>query len=131
MQLTVTQRFQGPPVILIRIGLALMAVGALLISIAGGYALIVVALGIVGAGLGLATPSLAAAASLAVEPEEQGATAGLVTACPAAGFVVGPVFFGWLYTLDPTVSAAGAGLMLAIVAATGWLGLKRPAQSVS
>lgn len=131
MQLTVTQRFQGPPVMLIRIGLALMAVGALLISIAGSYALIVIALGIVGAGLGLATPSLAAAASLAVEPEEQGATAGLVTACPAAGFVVGPVFFGWLYTLDPTVSAVGAGLMLAIVAATGWLGLKRASQSVS
>ncbi len=125
MQLTVTQRYQGPPVLLIRIGLALMAAGALLMSIASSFVFIVITFGIMGAGLGLALPSIAASASLAVEPEEQGATAGLVTACPAAGFVLGPVLFGWLYTLNPTVSAAGAGLLLAAVAAMGWLGLKR------
>ncbi|MCZ6830353.1 MAG: MFS transporter [Gammaproteobacteria bacterium] len=55
-----------------------------------------------GTGLGLSMPSISAGASLAVTPEEQGAVAGLVASCPAAGFVIGPVAAGWLYQQDET-----------------------------
>ena len=52
----------------------------------------------------------AASASLAVSPEEQGAAAGLVSSCPALGFVAGPICAGALYqihgTLAPLFSAA-------------------------
>jgi MFS family permease len=49
---------------------------------------------------------------LAVNPDEQGAAAGLITALPAAGFVTGPLLCGYLYTISPTLSALGAAAVL-------------------
>jgi MFS family permease len=95
-------------------------VGPLLIAIPGGFALVVVGMGCLGTGLGLAVPAIAAAASLAVGPEEQGGAAGLITACPAAGFVIGPVVCGILYEVDPTLSAIGAALILVSVVVTAF-----------
>ena len=120
MQLTVAQRFQGPPITLIRAGLVFLLVGPILIAIPGGFALVVVGMGCLGTGLGLAVPAIAAAASLAVGPEEQGGAAGLITACPAAGFVIGPVVCGILYEVDPTLSAIGAALILVSVVVTAF-----------
>ena len=45
-------------------------------------------------------PAISAGASLAVDPAEQGGAAGLVVACPAIGFVVGPVTAGALYQIN-------------------------------
>jgi MFS family permease len=54
--------------------------------------------------------AISAGASLAVAPGEQGAAAGLVSACPAIGFVAGPLCAGALYQvhgpLAPLFSAA-------------------------
>jgi MFS family permease len=49
-------------------------------------------------------PAIAAGASLAVAPDEQGAVAGLVSACPAIGFVVGPISAGALYQVHPSLA---------------------------
>jgi len=55
-------------------------------------------------------PAISAGASLAVSPQEQGAAAGLVSSCPAIGFVAGPICAGALYQihgpLAPIFSAA-------------------------
>ncbi len=112
MQLTIAQRFQGAPIILLRIGVAMMLLGSLIVAAASSFALILVGMASMGAGLGLAAPAIAAGASLAVTPQEQGSVAGLVTAFPAAGFVLGPVICGSLYTQDPTISALSASAML-------------------
>jgi MFS family permease len=75
-----------------------------------------------GTGLGLSMPSISAGASLAVSPEEQGAVAGLVSSCPAIGFVVGPVAGGWLYQQNETwasmFSAAVFVLLLLVMLIT-------------
>jgi len=115
MQLLVAARFQGRPITLIRFGVALLFMGALVIAIPGSFTMVLVGMACLGAGLGLAVPAIAASASLAVSPEEQGAAAGLVTACPAAGFVAGPLICGFLYQHNPTMSALGAAAILFLV----------------
>ncbi len=115
MQLLVAARFQGRPITLIRSGVALLLLGALVIAIPGSFPMVLVGMAALGAGLGLAVPAIAASASLAVSLEEQGAAAGLVTACPAAGFVTGPLICGFLYQQDPTLSALGAAAILFFV----------------
>ncbi len=71
-----------------------------------------------GTGMGLCMPAIAAGASLAVSPTEQGAAAGLISSCPAIGFVAGPICAGALYqvhgALAPLFSAA---VFLAVLAA--------------
>ena len=46
-------------------------------------------------------PGVSSAASLRVGVEEQGAVAGLMSACPALGFIFGPVIGTGLYQLQP------------------------------
>lgn len=122
MQMTIAQRFSGAPIVLIRAGVALLLTGALIVAAASSFTGILIAMGTMGTGLGLAVPAIAAAASLAVSPEEQGGTAGLVTALPAAGFVIGPISCGALYTLSPALSALGAASILAVATITALLG---------
>lgn len=124
MQLTVAQRFKGSPIILLRLGVGMMLMGALIIAAANSFFWILAGMAAMGAGLGLTAPAIAAGASLAVGPSEQGSVAGLVTAFPAAGFVIGPMLCGWLYTLDPTQSALGAGGVLVIALVTALRGTR-------
>jgi len=120
MQLTVAQRFQAPPLTLIRGGVLFLMAGPMLIAVPGSFTLVLLGMACLGTGLGLAVPAIAAAASLAVDPEEQGGAAGLITACPAAGFVIGPIVCGSLYEFDPTLSAIGAAVILLAVAITAF-----------
>ena len=53
-----------------------------------------------------------AGASLAVGPEEQGAVGGLISACPAAGFVLGPLIGTSLYQFNSTLPYLGAVLLM-------------------
>jgi len=104
----------------LRLGVVLMLLGALVIAAAQSFFWILGGMAAMGAGLGLSAPAIAASASLAVNPQEQGSVAGLVSAFPAAGFVIGPLLCGWLYTLNPTLSALGASGILAIAALITW-----------
>ena len=122
MQLTVAQRFNGLPIVLLRFGVGMMLLGSLIVAIAGSFLGILAAMACMGAGLGLAAPAIAAGASLAVTPQEQGSVAGLVNAFPAAGFVLGPTICGTLYTFNPTYSALGASVMLTIALMTALSG---------
>lgn len=124
MQLLVAQRFKGSPIILLRLGIVMMLLGALTIAAAQSFFWILGGMAAMGAGLGLSAPAIAASASLAVEPQEQGGVAGLVSAFPAAGFVIGPLVCGWLYTSNPTVSALGASAILVIALLTALRGTR-------
>ena len=68
-----------------------------------------------GAGLGLLGAAIAAGAALAVSRDEQGGAAGLITACPAAGFVMGPVLGGALYQISSTFPPLFAGVITILV----------------
>ena len=115
MQVTIAQRFAGPPIHLVRWGGGLSLVGTVIISSMDGWAVVLTSMALIGAGLGLLMPAVAAGASLAVGPEEQGGVAGLVSACPAAGFVLGPISGGFLYQYYQPAAGWGAVLILLIV----------------
>ena len=110
IQVTVMQRVKLKPTQFVRLGLLSLLFGAAIISSFDTFAVLAVGMGFLGAGLGLCMPAIAAGASLAVAPGEQGAAAGLVSSCPAIGFVAGPICAGALYQihgpLAPLFSAA-------------------------
>ena len=110
MQLIVVQRLGWSPFRLMRVGLPFMLLGFVGLTLGRDLMEFVLAMALVGTGIGMSAPGFSAAATLAVQPEEQGAVAGLISACPALGFIVGPILGGALYQFYPTspyiVSAA-------------------------
>jgi MFS family permease len=110
IQVTVMQRVQVRPLVFVRLGLLSLLAGAAIISVFESFAVLAAGMAFIGTGMALSMPSISAGASLAVQPEEQGAAAGLVASCPPLGFAVGPVCAGALYqvkgSLAPLFSAA-------------------------
>lgn len=104
IQVTVLQKVQLRPLQFIRLGLISLLLGASIISQFSTFAVLAVGMAFLGTGMALCMPSISAAASLAVTPEEQGAAAGLVSSCPAIGFVVGPLSAGALYQVSPVLA---------------------------
>jgi MFS family permease len=119
IQVTVMQRLKLRPTQFARLGLLSMLFGAAVIAGFQSFAVLAVGMAFLGVGLGLCMPAIAAGASLAVKPEEQGAAAGLVSACPPIGFVSGPIIAGALYQVHPPLaplfSAAVFFLVLALL----------------
>ncbi|WP_439106816.1 MFS transporter [Congregibacter sp.] len=101
IQVTAMQRLKLPPHIFVRTGLAFMALGSLLIASFSNFWMLALGMALMGTGLGLSMPAITAGASIAVSPEEQGGAAGVISACPAVGFVSGPIIGGLLYPLAP------------------------------
>ena len=100
-QLLLVQRLNLKPEQFVLLGIASLFVSALFVGNFEQYWVLGVGMAFMGTGLGVSMPSISAAASLAVSPEEQGAVAGLVSSCPAIGFVAGPIIAGLLYQQEP------------------------------
>lgn len=119
IQVTVLQRFTLKPMQFIRLGLVSLLLGATVISSFETFTVLAIGMAFLGTGTALCMPAISAGVSLAVSAEEQGAAAGLVSSCPAIGFVVGPISAGALYqihgSLAPLFSAAVFFLVLVIV----------------
>ena len=113
VQITVMQRWQLPPHIFVRSGLASMALGSLCVAGFDGFGLLATGMALMGTGLGLCMPAITAGASLAVGAQEQGGAAGVISACPAVGFIAGPVIGGAIYPLAPSGPALVAASILA------------------
>ena len=96
-------RLKMNPARLMVVGLPILMTSFGLLLFANSIPVLVAFLGILGLGLGMVSPGFTAGASLAVGPEEQGAVGGLVSACPAAGFVLGPLVGTSLYQVDHTL----------------------------
>lgn len=95
------QKLHWSPQRLILSGLLVLALGSGLLALASSAAWLFAGVALAGLGLGLCFPGCVSAATLAVEPEEQGALAGLTTALPALGSIAGPVLGTGLYQLHP------------------------------
>ncbi len=115
MQLTVVQRFRGPPLQLVAGGALFMCLGSIAIGFSTSLWSLVPALALMGTGFGLTAPAISSGASLAVNYDEQGGAAGLVAAGPAVGFIVGPVVGGALYQWHPEMGATLAAVVVLIV----------------
>lgn len=106
-------RLKINPIRLMSLGLPILMVSYGSLLFANSIATLVVVLGMLGLGLGMVGPGFTAGASLAVGPEEQGAIGGMVSACPAAGFVLGPIVGTSLYQVSHTLPYICAlGIML-------------------
>ena len=116
-QLVIVQRFNISVRALIRWGAIIALAANLLFAIGHQFGPLVFALILSGLGFGLVRPGYAAAASLAVDPDEQGAVAGLVGATNGAGFIFGPMIATALYRWSPSAPYLfGAALMAALCA---------------
>jgi MFS family permease len=96
-------RLKMHPIRLMTFGVPILMISYGLLLFASSIAMLIVFMGVLGLGLGMVSPGFTAGASLAVGPDEQGAVSGLVSACPAAGFVLGPIFGTSLYQIDHTL----------------------------
>lgn len=109
------RRVRWPPRTLIGLGLPLLLLGYLGLVFAPNFGWLTLSLVLLGLG-SLTNPGLAAAQSLAVSDDEQGAVAGLSSAAQALGRMLGPVVGTSLYGLSPAYpyifSAALIGLAL-------------------
>ena len=113
-QLVVVQRFAMSARSLMRWGGTVCIASFALFAISRSFGPLVFALMINGLGFGMVRPGYAAAASLSVDPHEQGAIAGLTGATSGAGFIFGPMIATWLYHVHPSAPYLfGLGLMLA------------------
>ncbi|MEH6551111.1 MAG: MFS transporter [Pseudomonadales bacterium] len=115
-QLVVVQRLGLSPSTLLKLGLPIAAVGYLLVGQADSFTLLAVAMSAFGFGMGLAGPGTSTMATLQVSADEQGSLAGLLSAAPGLGYVLGPLLGGWLYGLELTYPYHLAGLIMLMLA---------------
>ena len=100
-QLIVVQRLRPAPSLMIRAGLGSAMIGFATLWVGDSFGIYLVGLAFLGLGLGLVRPGNAAASSLAVSAEEQGAVAGLLNAVGVTGNIIGPLVGGYLHAIDP------------------------------
>ena len=93
-------RLKMNPIRLMTLGLPVLIIGYALLLFANSIAALVIFMGILGLGIGMVSPGFTAGASLAVSSEEQGAVSGMISACPSAGFVLGPIVGTSLYQVN-------------------------------
>jgi MFS family permease len=111
----------GKDTTLVLVGAALMGAGLACIALAGHPAMLVVAMVLVGGGMGMMQPVLAGLASALAGPELQGGVLGIAQASGGLARVVGPVWSGFLYArLSPGApflsgaAAAGVAFLVAV-----------------
>lgn len=119
MQLVVIRQLKPTPATMMRVGSVFGMAGFVLLMLGESFAVMFVAMMLLGFGFGLARPGTIAGASLAVGSHEQGAVAGLMNTTGALGTVFAPVVGMWLYqwlprapyVLDLVLLAAGLALL--------------------
>lgn len=115
-QAVLVQRLGWPAARLTLCGVAGLLAGSLVLGVAASLPGLYLGVGLCGLGIGLAFPACLALASLAVTPAEQGALAGLTSAVPALGSIIGPVLGTGLYQLHPHLPyLANAALLLPVL----------------
>ena len=100
-QIGLMQRINLTPFQWLRIALPILAIAFACLALADTRNLMITAMVLQGAGMGLAGPAFMAGASLAVEAHEQGAVAGIAGSCGPLGFTVGPLLGGFFYQISP------------------------------
>jgi MFS family permease len=104
MQAIVIQKLQVKPGTMLRIGPPVFALGMFTLLMADSMVLVWVSFSLFGISMALGNAGIAGGASLSVEPHEQGAVGGLLSAAPILGMVLGPLLGPVLFDkFGPTV----------------------------
>jgi len=115
VQIVVMQIWKLSPKFLLRTSFLIFA--AILVMFAYSDSLVMLYVSFAGMGLcfAMAAPGLNAAASLAVEPHEQGAVAGWLSSAPSFGMVFGPALGGVVYNVAPDLPMLGGAVLSVLV----------------
>ena len=130
-QLVLVRVLNWPPGKLVRAGLPAVALGYALLAAAAELPHLLLGMGLFGLGMGLVTPGYTAAATLQVEPHEQGELAGITGSVAGLGFVIGPMFGGGIYVLHPSLPYLSAALLVLPLIALAWSRPMRAAMDTS
>jgi MFS family permease len=119
-QLVIVQFFKLSARVLIYWGAAIALASNLLFAVGHQFGPLVFSLVLSGLGFGMVRPGYSAAASLAVDPHEQAAIAGLVGATSGAGFIFGPLIATALYRVAPSAPYIFGAVLMALLYAYAW-----------
>jgi MFS family permease len=114
-QLVIVQRLQPSARSLMGFGAAAMLIAFSVLVWGEHLASFLVALGLLGLGLGLVRPGTAAAASLSVGADEQGAAAGILGGVAVTGNIFGPMIGTAVYGFSHTAPYLMNAVMMAAV----------------
>ena len=117
----VFQVFKPSPTLLVKLFGPVYAVSFLIIGFAPSVAVLYLGYAVLGLAFAFATPGINGAASLAVEPHEQGTAGGYLAAANTTGAILGPLLGPFLFQIKPNLpmlAAAGLFAILSIYAFT-------------
>ncbi|WP_334050029.1 MFS transporter [Alteromonas gracilis] len=99
---------------MIMMALPLLGLAYLLLFLQASLFTLYIAMTLMGLGMGMAYPSLAAAATTYCTPSQQPSITGLITATTAMGYIVGPPLAASIYQYDIALPFATASALLAV-----------------
>jgi multidrug resistance protein len=111
----------------LRVALALLAVGAALLIPNGGWALLVLGTLVLVVGQGLVSPSVSSGLAATADPARRGATFGLNQSTGALARLVGPVVAAWLFDSSGTGAPFVWCLVIAVLAMLATSAVRTPA----
>jgi MFS family permease len=111
MQAVVIQKLKVGAGKLLRVGCPVFVAGLACLLLADGMLLVWIAFSLFGVSMALANAGIAGGASLSVEPHEQGAVGGMLSAAPILGMVMGPLLGPWLFEAIGPKAPAMAGIV--------------------
>jgi DHA1 family multidrug resistance protein-like MFS transporter len=120
MQVVVMQKWKMQPRYLLRSAFILFGIVILFLASATTRMELYLVFVAMGFAVSLAMPSLTAAASLTVGASDQGIAAGLLTAAPTFGMLLGPMSMGHLYEYDPVMPIWFCTAMLVLTGIYFW-----------
>ncbi len=110
---------------MITIALPLLGVAYLLLFLQHSLFVLYFAMALMGLGMGMAYPSLAAAATTYCAPSQQATITGLITATTAMGYVIGPPLAAVIYQVNIALPFAVASVLIALTTCVVYITLQR------
>lgn len=115
VQFTVVQRARISKESMMSIALPLLSLAYLVLFLQKSFTVSYLGMAIMGVGMGMAYPSLAAAATTYCSPSQQSSITGLITATTAMGYIVGPPLAATLYQVNIALPFAAASILMALI----------------
>lgn len=110
---------------MITLALPLLGLAYLLLFLQHSLFVLYIAMALMGLGMGMAYPSLAAAATTYCAPSQQATVTGLITATTAIGYVIGPPFAAVIYQVNIALPFAVASVLIALTTCVVYITLQR------
>ena len=131
VQFTIVQRARLSKEIMMSLALPLLSLGYLILYFQQSFAVSYIGMAVMGLGMGMAYPSLAAAATTYCAKSQQASITGLITATTAMGYIVGPPLAAFLYQQNIALPFAASSTLMAIVSIVILITLKQVKRSNS